>query len=167
MVVLWCRAVRRPNSSSNDVAGVVVRSWTELSHSAGLCSSSHQSHSPSTCVRDSGHLWLAVRRARHLGLVLNLVEALAAICLLAVNAGSTTHRSSWHFHSSHSYRTSQRIGELLRFTCGQLLLRCQVALVLHEKLVDTVGDTLTRPSLHVAERLLVRDTEDYGVRCLD
>ena len=40
-----------------------------------------------------------------------------------------------------------------------------MTLVLHEKLVDTVGDTLvdlTRPSVHVAERLLVRDTEDYG-----
>ena len=39
------------------------------------------------------------------------------------------------------------------------------ALVLHEKLVDTVGDTLvdlTRPGVHVAERLLVRDTEDHG-----
>ena len=45
------------------------------------------------------------------------------------------------------------------------ILGCQIALVLNKKLVDTVGDTLvdlTRPSLHVAGRLLVRDTEDYG-----
>ena len=48
-------------------------------------------------------------------------------------AGSTTHRSSWHFHSSHSYRTShsyrmshvQEIREFFRLICGQLLLRCR------------------------------------------
>ena len=69
-------------------------------------------------------------------------------------AGLTTHRSSWHFDSSHSYRTYQRIRELLRFICGQLLLGRQAALVLNEKLVDTVGDMLVdlaHPSLHVVE----------------
>ena len=64
-----------------------------------------------------------------------------------------THGSSWHFHSSHSYRTFQRIRELLRFTCGQLLLGCQVALVLDETLVDTVGDMLV---------VLARDLVDSG-----
>ena len=33
-------------------------------------------------------------------------------------AGLTTHRSSWHCDSSHSFRTFQRIRELLRFICG-------------------------------------------------
>ena len=69
-------------------------------------------------------------------------------------AGLTTHRSSWHFDSSHSYRTFQRIRELLRFICGQLLLGRQAALVLDEKLVDTVGDMLVdlaHPSLHVVQ----------------
>ena len=73
------------------------------------------------------------------------------------------HRSSWHFHSSHSCRTSQRIREPLGFICGQLLLRCQVTLVLNEDLVDTVGNMLvdlTHPSLHVVERFLVRDIAD-------
>ena len=36
----------------------------------------------------------------------------------------------------------QGIRELLRFIFGQLLLRRQVALVLNEELVDTVGDIL-------------------------
>ena len=61
----------------------------------------------------------------------------------APSRSTALRRSSWHCRSSHSCRTSQRILELLRFT--------------------TVGDTLvdlTRPSLHVAERLFVRDTED-------
>ena len=78
---------------------------------------------------------------------------------------STTHRSSWHFHSPHSYRTFQRILEVLRFISGQLLLRCQFALVLNDKLVETVGDLLvdlSHPSLYVVERLLVRDIVDYG-----
>ena len=47
----------------------------------------------------------------------------------------------------------------------ELLLGCQVALVLDEKLVDFVGDMLvdlTHPSLRVAERLLVRDILDCG-----
>ena len=69
-------------------------------------------------------------------------------------AGLTTHRPSWHFDSSHSYRTFQRIRVLLRFICGQLLLGRQAALVLNEKLVDTVGDMLVdlaHPSLHIAE----------------
>ena len=39
----------------------------------------------------------------------------------------------------------QGIRKLLRFICGQLLLRCQVALVLNEELVDTVGDILVDP----------------------
>ena len=52
-------------------------------------------------------------------------------------AGSTTHRSSWHFHSSQSYRTFQRIRGLLRFICGQLLLRCQGTLALNEDLLAT------------------------------
>ena len=72
-------------------------------------------------------------------------------------AGSTTHRSSWHFHSSHSYPTFQRIRELLRF-----ILRCQVTLVLNEDLVDTVGNMLVDLTLHVVERLLVRDIVHYG-----
>ena len=53
--------------------------------------------------------------------------------------------------------------ELLCFICEQLLLRCQVALVLNEELVDTVRDMLvdlSRPILHVVERLLVRDIID-------
>ena len=71
-------------------------------------------------------------------------------------AGLTTRRSSWHFDS---YRTFQRI------RCGQLLLRCQAAHVLNEKLVDTVGDTLVdlaHPILHVVERFLVRNIVDSG-----
>ena len=67
-------------------------------------------------------------------------------------AGSTTRRSSWHFHSSHSCRTSQRIRELFRFICGQLHLRCQVTLALNEEVVDTVGnmlENLTHPNLHM------------------
>ena len=57
----------------------------------------------------------------------------------------------------HSYR------EILRFICGHHLLRCQIALVLNEKLVDTVGGMLvdlTHPNHHVAERLPVRDIVD-------
>ena len=80
-------------------------------------------------------------------------------------ARSTTRRSSWHFHSSHSCRTSQRIRELRRFICGQLLLRCQVTLALNEEVVDTVGNMLvdlTHPSLHIVERFLVRDIVDHG-----
>ena len=80
-------------------------------------------------------------------------------------ARSTTRRSSWHFHSSHSRRTSPRIRELLRFICGQLLLRCQVTVALNEDLVDTVGTMLvdvTHPSLHIVERFPVYDIEDHG-----
>ena len=68
----------------------------------------------------------------------------------------------WHFDS---YRTFQRIRELLRFFCGQLVLGCQAALVLNDKLVDTVGDMvvdLARPILHVVERFLVRNITDSG-----
>ena len=66
-------------------------------------------------------------------------------------AGLTTHRSFWHFHS---HCTFQRIGELLRLICGQLLLGRQVTLVLDEKLVDTVTDVLVdllHPRGHVVE----------------
>ena len=51
-----------------------------------------------------------------------------------------------------SERQVQGIRELLRFICGELLLRCQVALVLNEELVDTVRDMLVdlaHPTLHV------------------
>ena len=54
----------------------------------------------------------------------------------------------------------QGVRELLRFFCGQLLLRRQVALVHHEELVDTVRDMLVdlaRPILHVVERFLSCD----------
>ena len=71
------------------------------------------------------------------------------------------------YRTFHSYRKSQvlRIRELFRFVCGQLFLRCQVALVLHEKLVDSVGKMLvdlTHLFLHVVERFLVRDIVDSG-----
>ena len=60
--------------------------------------------------------------------------------------------------------SNQRIHELLRFICGRLLLRCQVALVPNEKLVDTVGGMLvdvTHPNLHFVGRFLVRRIIDY------
>ena len=68
-------------------------------------------------------------------------------------------------HSGQGPRLVDCLDTFTRLTREQLLPGCQVALVLHEKLVDTVGDTLvdlTRLILHVAERLLVRDTEDCG-----
>ena len=58
----------------------------------------------------------------------------------------------------------RRIRELLRFICGQGRLGCQIAPVLNEKLVDTVGDMLvdlTHPNHHVAGRLPARDIVDY------
>ena len=57
----------------------------------------------------------------------------------------------------------QGVRELLRFICGQILLRRQVTLVFTEELVDTVRDMLVdlaRPIFHVAERFLVRDIID-------
>ena len=59
----------------------------------------------------------------------------------------------------------QGIRELLRFICGQLLLRCQVALVLDDKLVDTVRDMLVdvaHPTLHVVGRFFVCRIKDYA-----
>ena len=151
---------------------------TALSRSTGLCSSSHQTRSPSTCTRDYGHSWLAVWRVQHLGLVLNLVEALAATCLLAVNvtcvpswARSTTHRSSCHFHASHSYRTSHpyrtshshrtslRAASSFASTVDNSFCDVKPRLFQREACC-TVGDMLvglTHSNHHVVERFLVRD----------
>ena len=59
-----------------------------------------------------------------------------------------------------SERQVQGIRELLRLICGELLLRCHVALVRKEELVDTVRDMLV--DLHgrvlhcwLSQRLLV------------
>ena len=54
----------------------------------------------------------------------------------------------------------QGIRELFRFICGQLFLGCQAALVLDEKLVETVGDMLVDLAHHVDERFLVSDTAE-------
>ena len=60
-------------------------------------------------------------------------------------AKSTTHRSPRLTRTARLTRIARleeplvrRIRDLLRFICGQLLLGCQIALVLNEKLVDTV-----------------------------
>ena len=81
--------------------------------------------------------------------------------------------SAWHRPQSRLTRVArltrleepqvQVIRELLRFICGQLLLRCQVAFVPNEELVDTVRDMLVdlvHPILHVVERLLARRVVD-------
>ena len=104
-------------------------------------------------------LWLAVWRVQHLGLVLNLIEALAAICSCCQRQ-SATHRSSCRFHSYHSYRTSH-LDELrapslhLWATPSAMSGRTCSG----EELVDTVGDMLvdlTHTNHHV-ERFLIRD----------
>ena len=62
-----------------------------------------------------------------------------------------------------SERQVQGVHELLRFICGELILRCQVAPVLNEELVDTVEDMLVdlaHPILRVVGRFLVRDIID-------
>ena len=70
-----------------------------------------------------------------------------------------------------SERQVQGIRDLLRFICAQLLLRCQVSLVLNEELVDTTRDMLVdlaHPTLHVVGRFLVCHIEDSndGVVCV-
>ena len=58
----------------------------------------------------------------------------------------------------------QRNRELLPFICARCLLGCQVALLLIEKLIGTVGVMLvdfTHPHLHIYERFLVCDIIDY------
>ena len=100
---------------------------------------------------------LATAPSRSWALSLSSQQAQTPSACATSWAGLTTHRSSWHFHS---FRTFQRIRELLRFICGQLLLGCQAAHVLNERLVDTVGDMLV--DLHIVERLLVQNITDSG-----
>ena len=117
-----------------------------LSRSAGLCSSSHQTQAHSTCTRDAGHLWLAVWRVRHLGLVLHLVEALAAIYFLAVNAGQ------------------RLIDHLATFTCLTRIARlCESRAPFASSVDNSFCDVKSRLfQRHVVERFLVRDIADCG-----
>ena len=113
VVVLWCRAVWFPHSSSNDVDSVVVRSRS---------SSGQHLLDPrlSVCqVRKLNHLQL---KREILGRVDDSSIVLALSLVSLVSHVSENPRSS----SLHLWAT---------------LPGCQVALVLHEKLVDTVGDT--------------------------
>ena len=134
MVVLRCCAVCFPHPSSNDIACVVVRSRS---------SSGQQLLDPRLCV-------CQVSKLIHLRLVREILgtvdDSSIVLALSLVSRVSKNPRAS----SLHLW---------------ELLLGCQVALVLDEKLVDFVGDMLvdlTHPSLHVAERLLVRDILDCG-----
>ena len=54
--------------------------------------------------------------------------------------------------------------KFFRFICGLRILGCQIALVLNEKLVDTVGDMLvdlTQSDLRIDKRFLARDIVDF------
>ena len=79
-----------------------------------VCWSSHQTHSPSTCTRDSGHLRLAVCRVQHFGFVLNFVEALVVICFLAVNV--TAFRPGQGQRLIDLLATFNRLTRIARFT---------------------------------------------------
>ena len=118
---------------------------TALSRSTAPYSSSHQTHSPLNSSRDSGTCGWQSSWVQHLGLVLNLVEALAVICLLAVNVGHDSSvvlpRSLVSLVSDVSLVSVSR--ELLRFICGQLLLRCQVALFPTRSLLTPSGTCLS------------------------
>ena len=132
VVVLWCRAVWFPHSSSNDVACVVVRSRP---------SSGQHLLDPRLCVcQVSNLIHLQLERET----LAKVDDTLSLVSLVS--------------HVSENPRASSLL--LWATPPGMSGRTC-----LHEKLDDTVGDTLVdlaRPSLHVAERLLVRDTEDYG-----
>ena len=111
VVGLSCSAVEHSHSSSNGTVCVVVRSqWGQHLRDPPLC----------VC---------RVIKLIHLQLVRDLEHTSSSI-------------SSHSYCTFQSYRTSlvQWIRELLRLICGQLLLRCRVALVLNEELVDTIGD---------------------------
>ena len=127
---------------------VGLRTWTQLLVVRLWCRAVEQPRSSSNdavCVvvrSQSGH---HLRDSR-----LRVCRVIILIYLQLVREIEHTSSSI----SSHSCRTSQGQGicELLRFGCGQPLLGCQAALILNEKLVDTVGDMLVdlaRPTLHV------------------
>ena len=139
---LWCPVVCRPRSSSNDVAGVVVRSWSTSGQHVFVKSSSSFTFSQ----------YEGSPTGQQLGLVLNLVLLVS----LALHVSLVALVSELQV---------QEIREVLRLICGQLLLRRQVTLVLNGGLVDAVGDLLVdlvRPNLHIVERFLVRDITDCG-----
>ena len=75
-------------------------------------------------------------------------------------AVSTTHRSSWHFRWSHSYRTFSAFAG--SFASSVNNSSCDLRSRLFSmRILLTLWD-LTHPSLHVVERLLVRDIVGYG-----
>ena len=150
----WCLRVRLRTVDTSVGRGVVV--WCCLTSALLLerrsfdldrprdstCSSSHQTHSSSACTRDLGGR-----------LVLKDVLLVSRVSLVS-HTSLVPHVSLVALVSERQF---QGIRELFRFICGQLLVRCQVALVLDEELVDTVGDMLVDLALHVGERFLVCD----------